>query len=370
MSGIVFAPALAPSLFDFELMSRTVRITNKFWTSLPDVCHVLDNAKIPPENIIALQKGKREGEGITVVLKELEDVNTLRSVDFHTYGNKRFYVTRIDKQTIFVRLHWLPAYITDRGVKHIMASYGKVISVENAVAFHGPNNAKIYTGVKIVQLEVTEVERTSIPHIIKFQCGNSVLITGGGRPPICLKCNMVGHMRRDCPAKSHYRSYADAANNITQDPVSTVNIGSVSISGELEADVEATTVQAMPETQGESKDEEMEEVIQGKLAAQAETLEDIPLIIDEDPPGSETDVEFTEAETRGLKRTSNQDEVTDSFQTVFPPQKSMRPSETSPGATTYNRYSLLDEESLSQVAESSSDGGESPGDVLAGLMGT
>lgn len=65
-----------------------------------------------------------------------------------------------------------------------------------------------------------------------------------------------------------------------------------------------------------------------EVAAQEELHEDIPLVINEDRAGETDEEECMEAETRGKKRQSYNDEVTDSFQKEFPPQKSMRPSET------------------------------------------
>lgn len=47
------------------------------------------------------------------------------------------------------------------------------------------HNAKINAGVKIVKMEVTEIQRITIPHIIKFDWANSAISTGGGRPPTC-----------------------------------------------------------------------------------------------------------------------------------------------------------------------------------------
>ena len=44
---------------------------------------------------------------------------------------------------------------------------------------------------------------------MKLGSGQSILITMKGRPPLCLKCNEIGHTRKDCP--NERRSYADTA---------------------------------------------------------------------------------------------------------------------------------------------------------------
>lgn len=44
-------------------------------------------------------------------------------------------------------------------------------------------------------LEVDEVQKNNIPHLFKFACGNRALLTVRGRPPLCLRCHKVGHVR-------------------------------------------------------------------------------------------------------------------------------------------------------------------------------
>lgn len=337
MASIVFAPALGAGLFNEEVMERTVKITHRNWTSIPDVCAVLSNAGIPPEQVAALQKGRSDGDGVTVVLRRITDVERLRSVEFHLLGERKFHVTPINKQIVFVRVHWLPVYASDTCVKHIMADYGSVLSVENAFTFHGKNNAKIETGVKIVKMEVSEIQRLSIPHIIKFECGNSALITGGGRPPLCLKCNKIGHMRRDCPHISGPSSYASAASRV--------------ISNKINVSIVEKQQPEKPEI-AKPQDTTQEDTME-------EQLEERPLVIDE---GSDM-----ETEVRGKKRMSEEDQVTDSFVAAFPPQKSMRPAGVSLLETS-NPFSVLSEEHSDLESECSLDIAEEGGDAPVGLV--
>lgn len=335
MASIVNAPALAVAMFDRDIMERTVRISNRSFTTLPDVCQLLTNTGIPPEAVSALQKGRNDGEGVTLVLKRAEDIETLRSVDFHIVNNRKLYVTSIDKQTIFLRMHWLPVYATDACVRFIMADYGKVLSVEGAVSYHGKNNVHISTGVKIVKMEVSEFERLAIPHIIRFQCGNSVLLTGGGRPPLCLKCNKVGHMRRDCPTKMGHGSYADAA--------------STNITHKLQSHTPTTPtirISDTTETAPTPSEDEMEERVliideREDTGTEEQTEENMRTENTEDKTGTED-----KTESRGRKRS----QVTDSFITVSPPQKSQKkhskPSSSS-SVETSNAFAALAEDEMS-----------------------
>jgi len=47
-----------------------------------------------------------------------------------------------------------------------------------------------------MRLSIDEVK--CLPHIVSFRCGTRVLVSVRGRPPLCLRCMTMGHMRRDC----------------------------------------------------------------------------------------------------------------------------------------------------------------------------
>jgi hypothetical protein len=52
-------------------------------------------------------------------------------------------------------------------------------------------------------LEVNEIQKQKIPHMMKFQCGGKALLTIQGRPPLCLKCLQVGHYRNSCNGQTN-----------------------------------------------------------------------------------------------------------------------------------------------------------------------
>lgn len=57
------------------------------------------------------------------------------------------------------------------------------------------------------------MQKQQIPHQVKFPSGQSILVTMYGRPPYCLKCSSIGHVRQRCPGKLF--SAAASANNNT-----------------------------------------------------------------------------------------------------------------------------------------------------------
>ena len=59
-------------------------------------------------------------------------------------------------------------------------------------------------GTREVLLRTDEIHKQRIPHLIKFNSGQSVLIIMAGRQPLCLKCHEVGHVRRDCPTNRSF----------------------------------------------------------------------------------------------------------------------------------------------------------------------
>ena len=65
--------------------------------------------------------------------------------------------------------HWLPLFISDAAIKSILFEYGKVLSVKCLV--NNVDNAPVKNGLMEVVLEVSEIERLKISHLIRFSDG-------------------------------------------------------------------------------------------------------------------------------------------------------------------------------------------------------
>lgn len=82
------------------------------------------------------------------------------------------------------------------------------------------------------------MERLKIPHLLRFSDGMSALLTIPGRPPLCLKCSRVGHVRRVCPSNMNVSSYAAAARSRDSDSTSRMETVENGVEIELEKVVE------------------------------------------------------------------------------------------------------------------------------------
>lgn len=348
MSTIISRPALGGQFYDASVVERSVKLSCR-GSSMVDVCNLLWKYKVTADEVVGVSGGHPGDEGHTVLFKDGSTIEKI-SGTLLQYRNKVFHMVALGKQSVTIRVHWLPVFITDVALKSVMSEFGNILNVRRLMT--KTDGHVLENGIREVTLEVSELQKRQLPHLIRFDDGMAILLTITGRPPLCLRCSHVGHVSRNCPYDTRFntanynKSFADATRSAVKEP--------------------SQSAQATGEVRDDAP-------IHVEVAAQEELPGDRPLVIDVDRAGRDRDgetdeEEFMEAETRGKKRQSYNDEVTDSFQKAFPPQKSMRPSGAPPGTTTYNRYSLLGEESLSQVAEVFSTEGESPGGVLAGLM--
>ena len=90
-------------------------------------------------------------------------------------------------------VHWLPYYIDNATIGGALHSYGKVLSVQEEVSqLDGLPN-----GIKRVRLE-TKTSANLLQHMIHVSFLSkryTGLVTVPGRPPLCLKCKVIGHVR-------------------------------------------------------------------------------------------------------------------------------------------------------------------------------
>lgn len=75
--------------------------------------------------------------------------------------------------------------------------FGEVQDVERLYYTDTTGWGKVMTGTMIVSLLCTEEQRLSIPHLAEID-GKRLLLTMADRPPLCLWCNGVGHVRARC----------------------------------------------------------------------------------------------------------------------------------------------------------------------------
>jgi len=193
-----------------------------------------------------------------------------------TYRGSTYSVTRYDKQILEARVHLLPVNVKDSVLGQIFEGFGRVISITDEVNKYGA--AYIKRGVRIVKVEVDEVGKFCVPHLLQFECGSRALVTVRGRPPLCLKCHRVGHLRSGCPGTVTNAGTGFQGRRETVRPVEKVD----------EVREEAT---------GETVEKEMETVVEERTEEKAEEIEKEDDVVEE--------AEAMDVEVRGEKRSSS-----------------------------------------------------------------
>src|SRR5271165_4769818 len=98
-----------------------------------------------------------------------------------------------------VRLHWVPYYVPMSQFESLLTQRGcKVISASFDVsAVRGCE--EVHSLIRTIVIETDQIG--SIPYLIHWTfagMSGQALLTMTGRPPVCLKCEQPGHMRKDC----------------------------------------------------------------------------------------------------------------------------------------------------------------------------
>nr|XP_054929052.1 uncharacterized protein LOC126535392 [Dermacentor andersoni] len=105
----------------------------------------------------------------------------------------------IDPETknIKLKLLWLPPHLEPRRVEEAFQSYGQVKSVEREVWRCTGMEQWVTTNREVSLVLKDTITVSSIPHIMSIY-GHQCLVLIPGRPPLCLRCKRVGHVRRQC----------------------------------------------------------------------------------------------------------------------------------------------------------------------------
>ena len=121
-----------------------------------------------------------------------------------------FSVRSADSTQFRVRIHWAPPFIPNDVIINHLSQYGKVLSCVNEMSV-SKGFENVATGVRTV---VMCGNKADLPHFFVVVDKSTkqtfqLLVTVTGRPPICLRCNKVGHFRRECttPYCRHHGEY-------------------------------------------------------------------------------------------------------------------------------------------------------------------
>ncbi|KAM7308645.1 uncharacterized protein ISCGN_012279 [Ixodes scapularis] len=102
-----------------------------------------------------------------------------------------------DTRDVKLKLLWLPVHMENKRIEEALAPYGTVRSIVRE-KWSCPGMEQMETLNKEVTLILREgMNSTQIPHqLTVFGCRSLVIVPG--RPPLCLRCNRIGHIRREC----------------------------------------------------------------------------------------------------------------------------------------------------------------------------
>jgi len=317
-------PALVGIALDDDVVSRSVRIGKASGpTSFADVMMALSKAGVNSDDVETVARGPPGSRGLELTFTSPDVLETFCSGGPIEYRGVRFDVSRYDKQIVEARIHWLPVHVKDHVISKIFSSFGRIISITGESTKYGQTTIK--TGVRVVKIEIDEVAKSTIPHLLQFACGRKALVTVRGRPPLCLKCHRVGHMGSGCPG-------------------TVTNAGTVFQEREVEKtavdEVREEATEEVEEREMETVHEETEEVTEEKT--EEETEEKKEKIEEEDVVEEDNEMNV---EVRGEKRSSS----AESGWTQIPPNK--RKSGSSSGAGGAARVSVLTQELEAVLAE-------------------
>ncbi|XP_040075972.1 uncharacterized protein LOC115327317 [Ixodes scapularis] len=126
-----------------------------------------------------------------------------------TVKGKKCVVIDPNVKEAVVRVNWLPTYVTDGEVCAAFAEYGNVTRITREKWKSPSGTYEVETSARAVTITMKEgTAKDELPHQGKV-AGYPVLISVPGRPPMCLRCSKLGHMRKQCRAPwcRHCRGY-------------------------------------------------------------------------------------------------------------------------------------------------------------------
>lgn len=201
-------------------LKLTVKLVPQEYTqcSYGDVLCILEKEGLQPEDILGMYKVSSNDSSYSIFLADEEALQSLK--DKKVIGNSRvkFNVVSMSEQVVTLRVHWLPLYYDNRLLKAIFCDYGEVLDVKMCKSSHARLVA--LNGMREVTLRTDEVLKQKIPHLVTFGCGQSILVTMYGRPPLCLKCREVGHLRKDCETSRSWAAVTRQERSGVVSPVS------------------------------------------------------------------------------------------------------------------------------------------------------
>lgn len=134
-----------------------------------------------------------------ITLASMAATEKMKRIGQLTVKGRKCLVLDPNAKDIRVRLLWLPTYLEDRRVVEALEPYGKVRNIVRE-KWRVPGMEHLETMNREVSMTLHDaVSSSDLPHMIKVYGVQSLVIVPG-RPPLCLRCKKVGHIRKQCRA--------------------------------------------------------------------------------------------------------------------------------------------------------------------------
>ena len=137
------------------------------------------------EAVYMLNKPKEWFVCFTTEAKAIEFTTVEVTIEGQKYTAKLF-----NNQERKLTMHWCPDFIPNEMVIDHFNKTHVVTKIAKEKDQYG-----VYTGNRKIVLESADIN--SIPHLDSIN-NHQILITTPGRPPLCLKCHQIGHIRPNC----------------------------------------------------------------------------------------------------------------------------------------------------------------------------
>ena len=166
-------------------------------TSLDDVLAALTANGVDAEDVISIFKAEDQRQvQLTFLTKQgAESLLSLSTLPVSEFVSADVGPVRSDYHEI--RVHWVPDYVKDSFFKDIFSRVGKVLTVVKNKEKTGRTGC-----VRVVKLQADWKDIERVPHLMAIRFEGTIhrfLITIPGRPPLCLLCSEVGHVKKSCP---------------------------------------------------------------------------------------------------------------------------------------------------------------------------
>ncbi|XP_037568314.2 uncharacterized protein LOC119449206 [Dermacentor silvarum] len=152
--------------------------------------------RVPPTEVLAL--GAYQMNHVwAVTCKTAEGAKKFLGDPELTVKGRRCIVIDPSHHDVRLKLHWLLYHVREEDVRNALSPYGTVMEIGlDKWRIDGYSQQSTMTRTVVVRLKA-DVTLDDLPHQLPVG-GELALVVVPGRAPRCLRCQQIGHIRKDC----------------------------------------------------------------------------------------------------------------------------------------------------------------------------